>query len=341
MMGCPQPPPLVSTHSRPKAAGHPRRHQTSRHTRFNTQPPEGGWFFGVHNGKVIRSFNTQPPEGGWGSFAAAISNRARFQHTAARRRLGQLRKVKRPQLEFQHTAARRRLEAVFFIFGSFINVSTHSRPKAAGGFFIAIRPSELGFNTQPPEGGWVYPLVCKVELIGFQHTAARRRLGQIQYRCRRLFRVSTHSRPKAAGVDCQRLRANYFVSTHSRPKAAGLDGFCITGKKMVSTHSRPKAAGARHLVKKLPADVSTHSRPKAAGSSIRDSIQLFHVSTHSRPKAAGSVTARIMGRGACFNTQPPEGGWFSETAVLKWANWVSTHSRPKAAGCAINLPKLF
>ena len=35
-----------------------------------------------------------------------------------------------------------------------INVSTHSRPKAAGdGYYW---PSKLidGFNTQPPEGGW-------------------------------------------------------------------------------------------------------------------------------------------------------------------------------------------
>ena len=33
-----------------------------------------------------------------------------------------------------------------------------------------------GFNTQPPEGGWVYitPKLCLKQ--GFQHTAARRRL---------------------------------------------------------------------------------------------------------------------------------------------------------------------
>ena len=35
-----------------------------------------------------------------------------------------------------------------------IEVSTHSRPKAAG--LWVVRASELyhGFNTQPPEGGW-------------------------------------------------------------------------------------------------------------------------------------------------------------------------------------------
>ena len=34
------------------------------------------------------------------------------------------------------------------------------------------------------------------------------------------------------------------------------------------------------------------------------------VSTHSRPKAAGAG-AGVTGAGlGCFNTQPPEGGWF-------------------------------
>ena len=34
---------LVSTHSRPKAAGHKFQLCMSPMTRFNTQPPEGGW----------------------------------------------------------------------------------------------------------------------------------------------------------------------------------------------------------------------------------------------------------------------------------------------------------
>ena len=33
--------------------------------------------------------------------------------------------------------------------------------------------------------------------------------------------VSTHSRPKAAGVEPQTYTADFLVSTHSRPKAAG------------------------------------------------------------------------------------------------------------------------
>ena len=57
-------------------------------------------------------------------------------------------------------------------------------------------------------------------------------------------RVSTHSRPKAAGYD---LKADgvsiYAVSTHSRPKAAGGDVKVYIEPIIVSTHSRPKAAG--------------------------------------------------------------------------------------------------
>ena len=34
-------------------------------------------------------------------------------------------------------------------------VSTHSRPKAAGVFRRNVTFKALGFNTQPPEGGWL------------------------------------------------------------------------------------------------------------------------------------------------------------------------------------------
>ena len=77
----------------------------------------------------------------------------------------------------------------------------------------------------------------------FQHTAARRRLVP----------------------HVSRLKVGAKVSTHSRPKAAGFEfGFC--GKSVaVSTHSRPKAAGTISTLNVDIGDVSTHSRPKAAG----------------------------------------------------------------------------
>ena len=57
----------------------------------------------------------------------------------------------------------------------------------------------IGFNTQPPEGGWL-------------PSEGSPRVVQI---------VSTHSRLKAAGRKVGRARAGKHVSTHSRLKAAG------------------------------------------------------------------------------------------------------------------------
>ena len=78
---------LVSTHSRPKAAGKCRLMKIRKAGSFNTQPPEGGWKNDRSGKRTLRvsthsrpkaagvllpfcrscktSFNTQPPEGGW------------------------------------------------------------------------------------------------------------------------------------------------------------------------------------------------------------------------------------------------------------------------------------
>ena len=62
----------------------------------------------------------------------------------------------------------------------------------------AGRRGSGGFNTQPPEGGWL----GAGDFVG---AAA----------------VSTHSRPKAAGDFPAITALPLVVSTHSRPKAAG------------------------------------------------------------------------------------------------------------------------
>ena len=36
-----------------------------------------------------------------------------------------------------------------------------------------------GFNTQPPEGGWLFHHMSSQHKKQFQHTAARRRLGSL------------------------------------------------------------------------------------------------------------------------------------------------------------------
>ena len=101
---------LVSTHSRPKAAGRVGDCNHAREHGFNSQPPEGGWRQPAAQSERNTRFNSQPPEGGWKVVVPlrAILNR------------------------FQLTAARRRLVAVASLPYAACDVSTHSRPKAAG-----------------------------------------------------------------------------------------------------------------------------------------------------------------------------------------------------------------
>ena len=76
---------------------------------FNTQPPEGGCELSQYSPQKRSSFNTQPPEGGCIKIRLSDSQLAKFQHTAARRRLPLY------SLDEESTTT----------------VSTHSRPKAA------------------------------------------------------------------------------------------------------------------------------------------------------------------------------------------------------------------
>ena len=144
---------------------------------------------------------------------------------------------------FQHTAARRRLGKPKIPHPPNTTVSTHSRPKAAGAiccdsseyfpcfntqppeggwyFILGNRFFFMCFNTQPPEGGWYLFIRRSFNTLLFQHTAARRRLVEFNPRLKTDFPVSTHSRPKAAGIELTSQDFSVNVSTHSRPKAAG------------------------------------------------------------------------------------------------------------------------
>ncbi len=134
------------------------------------------------------SFNTQPPEGGWQVQPSLFTNRRRFQHAAARRRLAGKRRWTASRLWFQHAAARRRLGLITGRLHQAVDVSTRSRPKAAGPHHsghpihslfqhaAARRRLDLacrhprrftGFNTQPPEGGWMASRLRPVEQNSF------------------------------------------------------------------------------------------------------------------------------------------------------------------------------
>ena len=123
---------IVSTHSRPKAAGAvgaiPRVRVTFQHTAarrrlagrelrprhrpkcFNTQPPEGGWRHRRDSARTRDRFNTQPPEGGWYSILWKVG----------------------------------------------WNICFNTQPPEGGWIVSARLPNKThGFNTQPPEGGWL------------------------------------------------------------------------------------------------------------------------------------------------------------------------------------------
>ena len=107
--------------------------------------------------------------------------------------------IPRPDL-FQHTAARRRLETAYKCIDDLCRVSTHSRPKAAGLSKLRYLFPYQCFNTQPPEGGWLMYDGYNDKALTFQHTAARRRLDAKNGMPFNPYKVSTHSRPKAAGT---------------------------------------------------------------------------------------------------------------------------------------------
>ena len=99
-------------------------------------------------------FNSQPPEGGWNDNADGVGYRDCFNSQPP--------------------------EGGWFLRGRRLQhlpqVSTHSRPKAAGSAIIALHKRRWGFNSQPPEGGWTNADGKVVQTIWFQLTAARRRL---------------------------------------------------------------------------------------------------------------------------------------------------------------------
>ena len=103
----------------------------------------------------IDSFNTQPPEGGWSIGRRLGIGQCSFNTQPPE---GGWKNMEKPAL----------LRAV----------STHSRPKAAGKVKWKNWPFHFGFNTQPPEGGWINARSAFINLLKFQHTAARRRLAE-------------------------------------------------------------------------------------------------------------------------------------------------------------------
>ena len=194
-----------------------------------------------------------------------------------------------------------------------LRVSTHSRLKAAGHRLYKHHPLPAGFNTQPPEGGWVQQLTDKIKALRVSTHSRLKAAGQFRHSgCSGLLnQVSTHSRLKAAGechwcfagfirrFNTQPPEGGWFIAVHMQyfrtcfntqpPEGGWIFSQPFNQPTTVSTHSRLKAAGFRYTKEKWQDKVSTHSRRKAAGRQKAATFQIFTVSTHSRLKAAGTI----------------------------------------------------
>ena len=147
--------------------------------------------------KNSNCFNTQPPEGGWEWIKEARKHIGLFQHAAARRRLA--------------TGNQ----------GGAGDIGFNTQPPE-GGWFVTnlMRLFASCFNTQPPEGGWICRRNRQTRLQRFNTQPPEGGWHHIQP-FDTLQRVSTRSRPKAAGWKVCNTFFFENVSTRSRPKAAG------------------------------------------------------------------------------------------------------------------------
>ena len=154
MAGCGRLAKAVSTHSRPKAAGLSRQRIGQLYHCFNTQPPEGGWQFKLSACLIPKCFNTQPPEGGWEKPPNITLNASGFNTQPPEGGWAYIGDDGEITIKFQHTAARRRLAIKLNINGTYLFVSTHSRPKAAGsGFYPCRTVNQVSTHSRPKAAG--------------------------------------------------------------------------------------------------------------------------------------------------------------------------------------------
>ena len=169
--------------------------------------------------------------------------------------------------------------------------------------------SKYSFNTQPPEGGWFQTPKILIHK-----------------------KVSTHSRPKAAGQPRNHALPVVRVSTHSRPKAAGFPRRTKNGTRPCFNTQPPEGGWFDQHRFTLTTVMFQHTaaRRRLVINGFAQCCDTAFQHTAARRRLA----LEIIHLNSCFrsfNTQPPEGGWSHAPSRLKMM-LVSTHSRPKAAG---------
>ena len=234
---------------------------------------------------------------------------SKFQHTAARRRLGMRRFGGVCPCLFQHTAARRRLVQIRTRNNRCRNcfntqppeggwlprshsrplktVSTHSRPKAAGsirrGCCVISR-----FQHTAARRRLALSACLKGDAEGFQHTAARRRLELPSASPPEPLSFNTQPPEGGWQIDLVRFSAiKEFQHTAARRRLA----------VFVSCFNPHVPLGFQHTAarRRLVNILTTLCIPN-----------LFQHTAARRRLVLPNSTARWA---RCFNIQPPEGGW--------------------------------
>ena len=143
----------------------------------------------------------------------------------------------------------------------------------------------------------------------FQHTAARRRLGCDaihSIKCVLFQHTAARRRLVLLGLGVTLVS---YVSTHSRPKAAGLYLYPNHAVSQVSTHSRPKAAGRSKAKRSGTFPFQHTAARRRLGLFYGRSYERFSFNTQPPEGGWGRRLPCRRLHNVSFNTQPPEGGW--------------------------------
>ena len=168
------------------------------------------------------------------------------------------------------------------------DVSTHSRPKAAGYFPKSDSGALIGFNTQPPEGGWIWVVPPLPRLSGFntQPPEGGWVIPQVSLHTSQCFNTQP---PEGGWVGIRQRLKNLLEFQHTAARrrlvpvrfqkwlfGTGFntqppEGGWKTAPVQWQTPSRFQHTAARRrlenfrMLRHVVRTVSTHSRPKAAG----------------------------------------------------------------------------
>ena len=211
----------------------------------------------------------------------------------------------------------------------YIYVSTHSRAEAAAIIAVIFYFLDICFNTQPRGGGCACRKNTKKIILGFQHTAARRRL--LNSPSFVIFTKCFNTQPRGGGCAIMRCRGFYIFSFNTQPRGGGCLPPCFDRVEKMGFNTQPRGGGCTYLGRRSTIfRVSTHSRAEAAASikpikfapfmfqhtaarrrlrySRSELIAMWQVSTHSRAEAAASMPCPDDTDRCGFNTQPRGGG---------------------------------